>query len=454
MAEPTLLRGRRVRVFTQMLGYAGWNVVSAYWESADGERLEVGPAAILPRDARLILCPVRHWAARCGACHARCDKPHDLRRATRRWEELPAFGHRVFLEYAPQRWKCPKCGGAPVEALAWGDSYQHETTRFQQQVAFDALCMPVSQAAAKYGLPWANVFRCVASAILRWNLTRPKVCATRLGMDEKYLGRRGNHPDKYVTIISNLDTGEPIWYGWGRSEATVKLYLDTLRAEEKSAITLVAMDMHQAFANAIRNDPALKHVAIVHDPFHVLKRVGEAVTEVRRATFFRAGAELRAVGRGTAWLVLRAWENTSEEQKATLKRLFSYNLGLARAYQIKEEMREVLRADTGEEMRAGLEHVLKRTQRRSNIPLRRLHDSLVNHREAIVALGTHRPPVGRVEALNNNWETQVRQGRGYRNVEYLFHRLRFVTANPLHSEGGIRRFLAIGQPPPLGKAAA
>ncbi len=43
--------------------------------------------------------------------------------------------------------------------------------------------------------------------------------------------------------------------------------------------------------------------------FHVMKRVGNALDELRRDVFFRAGPELRALGRGKRWLYLRAWEN-------------------------------------------------------------------------------------------------------------------------------------------------
>jgi hypothetical protein len=51
----------------------------------------------------------------------------------------------------------------------------------------------------------------------------------------------------------------------------------------------------------IKADPKLAHVHIVHDPFHIMKRAGEAVTELRGATIFRAEGEMRAVGRGTRW---------------------------------------------------------------------------------------------------------------------------------------------------------
>jgi transposase len=185
-----------------------------------------------------------------------------------------------------------------------------------------------------------------------------------------------------------------------------------------------------------------------------MKRAGEAISELRRQIFFRAGPELRAVGRGTRWLVLKAWEKTTEAEQATLRRLFSYNGKLARAYQVVDELRVALRAPDELTMSEGLWHVLCRTRRRDNVPMRQLHDSLCDHMPGILALGEHRPPTGRIEALNNNWETLVRRGRGYRNHQYLLAKLRFLTANPVRNRKGILRFLALGLPPPTTVPAA
>jgi len=168
----------------------------------------------------------------------------------------------------------------------------------------------------------------------------------------------------------------------------------------------------------------------------------------RREVFFRAGPELRGLGRGKRWLLLRAWEKTTDRQRADLEMLLSLNRTLARAYQIKEELREVLHAPSGPDLEVGLKRILRRTQNRSIVPLRRLHDTLNERWNEIVALGTHRPPTGKVEALNNNWETLVRRGRGYRNHAYMLRKLRFMVANPIRSVDGIKRFLALGITPP------
>jgi transposase len=211
--------------------------------------------------------------------------------------------------------------------------------------------------------------------------------------------------------------------------------------------------MHQAFLNAIRADTALAHADFAHDPFHVVKRANEALDELRRQVFFRAGPEMRALGRGKRWLVPRAWEHCSPAQQTELKHFLAGNGKLARGYQLVEELRHVLRAPDEESMSQGLLHVLYRTEKRSNVPMRKLHDSLDAHFKQIVALGRLHPPTGRIEALNNNWETLVRQGRGYRDLDFLLLKLRFATVNPIGSDDGLRRFLALGLPAPYASAA-
>jgi transposase len=214
------------------------------------------------------------------------------------------------------------------------------------------------------------------------------------------------------------------------------------------------MDMHRAYWNAVDNTRGLEHAAIVHDPFHIMKLAGQMVDDLRREAFFRAGPELRGIGRGKRWLFLRAWERTSDDDKADLMVLLSYNRALARGYQLKEELRAVLHAPDKASMETGLNRILRRTARRRVAPMRRLHDTLNERWHEIVALAEHRPPVGRLEALNNNWETLVRRARGYRDHAYLLRKLRFMTANPIRGNDGVRRFLALALAPPAPRRQA
>lgn len=445
--------GQRARILTRITGFDGWKVKEAFFESAAGQRVEpVGSLSML-RETRLVLELERRWLPRCSQCTGPCRAIHE-RLAERRWADLPWAEHPVELRYAPVRVECRRCDASPVEMVAWADPYQRQSRRLQQRLAVEAASMPVMHVAALHGLSWMTVRRAEERAIERWEATRPAVTLRQVGVDEKWLGRRHSLDHKFVTIVSNLETGEPVWIGKGRDEDTLKTWLQSLSAEQKAAIDLFAMDMHRAFWNAVDNTPGLEHAAIVHDPFHIMKLAGQMLDELRREVFFRAGPELRAIGRGKRWLLLRAWERTTDAQKADLQTLLGHNRTLARAYQIKEELREVLHAPDRAAIEVGLQRILRRTARRDIPALRRLHDTLNQRWNGIVTLAEHRPPVGRLEALNNNWETLVRRARGYRNHDYLLRKLRFMTANPIRTDDGIRRFLALGITPPLPRRQA
>ncbi len=440
--------GQRSRIVTEIFGFDGWRVRDAFFENAAGERVEPLRGYSTLRDTKLVLVVARRWVGRCSQCTARCRRIHE-RGPKRRWADLPWAGRPVEIEYATCRVKCAQCASAPIEMVAWADPYQRQTRRLQHHLVIEAASMPVMHVAALHGLSWSTVRRAEEHAIARWELTRPAVPLRHVGVDEKWLGRRHHFEHKYVTIISNLETGEPIEIRKGRDEHALRRWLESLSCEQKAGLVLIAMDLHRAYWNAVDNTRGLEHVAIVHDPFHVTKLAGQMLDELRRQVFFRASAEMRAIGSGRRWLLLRASERTTSTQRAELATMLSYNRTLARAYQIKEELRAVLRAPNREAMANGLNRILRRTRRRNIVPLRRLHDTLNERYNEILALAEHRPGVGRIEALNNNWETLVRRARGYRNHNYLLRKLRFMTANPIRSNDGIKRFIALGLTPPL-----
>jgi transposase len=445
--------GQRARILTEILGFDGWKVSEAFFESADGKRVAPIGGLSLLRETRLVLSVERRWLPRCSKCSGPCRVVHE-RLPVRRWADLAWSDHPVELRYSPVRVECPRCNATPVEMVAWADPYQRQSRRLQQRLAVEAASMPVMHVAALHGLSWPTVRRAEERAIERWEATRPAVPLRQVGVDEKWLGRRHSFEHKFVTIVSNLETGEPIWIGKGRDEDTLKRWLQGLSAEQKATIELFAMDLHRAYWNAVDNTRGLEHAPIVHDAFHVMRLANDALDELRREVFFRAGPELRAVGRGKRWLLLRAWERTSDEQKAEIQTLLGHNRTLARGYQIREELRAVLHAPNREAIEIGLQRILRRTARRDVVALRRLHDTLNERWHEIVALAEHRPPVGRLEALNNNWETLVRRARGYRDHDYLLRKLRFMTANPIRTNDGIRRFLALGITPPMPRRHA
>ncbi len=181
--------------------------MDAFFEWPDGGRVwPIGEAYVPPPETRLVIQVKRRWMGRCSCCGQRCRKTH-CDEPRRRWHDLPWAEHPVSIEYTPLRVKCSRCRATPVEAVPWADPFQRETRRLQHHMALQAASMPTVRVAAQYGLSWSTVRRAEEMAIARWERTRPRVVLRQVGVDEKYLGRRNSRDEKFVTIVSNLDTG-------------------------------------------------------------------------------------------------------------------------------------------------------------------------------------------------------------------------------------------------------
>jgi transposase len=128
----------------------------------------------------------------------------------RRWSDLSWAEHPVIIEYAPVRVSCQSCLSHPLEWIAWADRQQHQTRRLQQQLAVQAMSMPISHVAALHGLDWSTVRRCQDAAVERWEKTRPQPTLRQVGVDEKYLGRRNKCPSGSTVPQTRPWQGPPV----------------------------------------------------------------------------------------------------------------------------------------------------------------------------------------------------------------------------------------------------
>ena len=89
---------------------------------------------------------------------------------------------------------------------------------------------------------------------------------------------------------------------------------------------------------SMRSTRCCRSAEVVFDKFHVLQHASAALDEVRRQEFFRAGAVMRAHGRGKRWLLLRRWKTVRGSKRAELQTLFAANRRLFKAYVLREQL--------------------------------------------------------------------------------------------------------------------
>ena len=82
-------------------------------------------------------------------------------------------------------------------------------------------------------------------------------------------------------VVSDLERPRPIWFGGrNRSEASLNLFYQWLRAANSQRGRLAVMDMWKPFRNSTHRHAA--QASILLDKFLVMRHLGEALDQVRK----------------------------------------------------------------------------------------------------------------------------------------------------------------------------
>jgi len=356
----------------------------------------------------------------CGGCGISIRDVHSWRE--RRVRDLPWGTWQVWLVLDVHRVRCPRCG-VRTERLPFVAGKAPYTTRLEAAIARDCEAAPVSRVAQAWQLPAETVRRLDQRMLRRWAAGRPRTPRRFLGVDEIYLGRR----DKFLTIVSDLETGEPLWAGRDRKRETLdRFFAEALPPRHRRAVRAVCVDMWEPFTQSVRTH--LPHARIVYDKFHVLRHVSEALDETRRAEFFRQGGAARALWRGKRWLLLRAWGNLERDERHQLRELLALNRRLAKAHLLKEQLAHLwdYRYE-GAAWRFLTAWI--RALRWQRLPaFDKVAQLLSRHVDGLLAYCHVKVPFGKVEAINGNIRAMLRRGRGYRDHAYLLLKVQKATA--------------------------
>src|SRR6266508_1758288 len=356
----------------------------------------------------------------CGGCGIAGGEIHSW--SERRLRDLPWGTWTVWLQVEVHRVRCQRCG-VRTEWLPFVNGKAHYTARLEAAVTQDCEAAPVSRVALHWRVPPETVRRMDKRVLRRWAAARPRKPLHYLGVDEIFLGKG----DKFLTVVSDLETGEPLWVGRERKRETLdRFFAEVLPPARRRAVRAVCVDMWEPFRLSLKEH--LPHAKIVYDKFHVLRHASEALDETRRAEFFRQGAEARGLIRGKRWLLLRRWAHLDGEERETLRGLFAVNRRLAKAYLLKEQLAQLWRYTYEGAARRFLANWLLALRWQRLPAFQKLARTLMQHLDGILNYCHEKVPFGKVEAINGNIRAMLRRGRGYRDHEYLLLKVQKATA--------------------------
>jgi transposase len=344
---------------------------------SDAELVDAGPRPGLVVKVRLRAGK----KGRCGRCGTPCPW-FDRGGGERRWRHVDVGFATSELVAEARRVSCPTHGPTVVEVpFARHDSWF--TRAFEDLVVYDTIASSKAAAAVRHGVSWRAVDhmceRLLAEALSRVDLLDGLVA---IAIDEvKY--KKGH---RYLTVVCDHVTGRVIWAAKGRSKATVNSFFDALGTERAALLQFLTCDGAEWIRTVVaeRAPGAL----ICLDTFHLIGWATDALDQVRREEWNRlrrsGGAKAAKTLKGLRWLLVRNWENLTCAQKGVIRELEQANKRCFRAWQLKEELRDIMQMSPIAAERA-LDEWLSYASRSQLEPFVKLARTVRHYRESLEA---------------------------------------------------------------------
>jgi transposase len=335
----------------------------------------------------------------------------------RRLEFVPLWGIAVLFVYALRRVDCPRCG-VRAERVPWARGKCHLTIRYRWFLARWAKRLSWDEVASIFHTTWRNVFESVKHAVL-WGLVHQELGPIEaIGVDE-IQWRRGHC---YLTLVYQIEEGMKrlLWVAQERTEQSLRGFFQTLSEEVRRSIRFVCSDMWQPYLKVVAE--ALRQAVHVLDRFHIMKKMNEAIDEVRRAEAARLERDgYEPVLKHSRWCLLKRPENRTQKETVKLSELLQYNLQSVRSHLLREDFQRLWEYNSPGWAVKFLDQWCTRTMRSKIEPMKKVARSLRDHRELILNWFRARGTVsaGAVEGLNNKAKLTTRKAYGFRTYEAI-----------------------------------
>jgi transposase len=371
----------------------------------------------------LIVMVRPRWSVpRCGECGFRA--PGYDRAAARRWRHLGLGRLRIWLEYAPWRVECARCG-VKTEKVPWAEHRSRFTRDFEELVAYLAQVTDRTKVTEQVGISWRSVGEIVERVVARRLDPKRLDGLKRIGIDE--FGYRRRH--HYLTTVVDHDRRRVIWAAPGRSAETLGRFFAELGFERTRSIETITIDMAGGYMKAI--EELAPEAKVVFDRFHVQRLASDALDEVRRAEVREVGAgEGHAIKHSRFALLKRPW-NLERKEEEKLRDLQRTNARLYRAYLLKETLAEALDYRRPGHASRAVGDWIAWAVRSKLKPFVKAARTIRKHFDSIVAYFEERLTNGIVEGINNKLRMIARRAFGFHSPEPLISMLHLCC-------GGIR----------------
>lgn len=256
----------------------------------------------------------------------------------RTWRHLDSCQFMTFLHARPPRVHCKEHGVRRVR-LPWAEEKARFTALFERLAIDVMLACDILSASRILRISWDEAWHIMERAVQRGLKAKKKRPVKQIGVDEKTAGRGHD----YVTVVNDLERAAVEHVEDGRKKESLDAYFIKLSRREREKIETIAVDIWDPYLASIREHVPEAEEKVVFDRYHLMTHMVKAVDQVRKEEHreLKKGGDERLSGSKYLWLYSR--ENLPARHKQRFQSLKQMHLKTARAWVIKESLREFWR---------------------------------------------------------------------------------------------------------------
>ena len=356
---------------------------------------------------------------------------HDT--VTKSYRHLNFFQYECVLEVRVPRVRLSEGGIRQVEP-DWTGRLSGFTLLFEAFIVLMARDMAFKKVAEKVNLSQHRVMAICERYVDLAAAQRDMSAVRHVAVDET--SKQRGHD--YVTLVADSDQRAVLFVTEGKDASTLERFGQDLAAHggDPESIESISMDMSAAFIKGATEQ--LPNAQITFDKFHIVAHASKALDETRRKE-----QKTDPTLKGLRWKLLRDPADLSPEDRAEVEALARQAAGkrTARAWQYREELREILQRKQPNVVRQLLKDWCTGVMRSKVEPMKKVAKMIRSHLDGIVAWTRTRQTNGFLEAINGLFQAAKRRARGFtrfstmRMVIFLIAgKLDFTTVNPTFPE--------------------
>lgn len=374
-------------------------------------------------------------------------------------KDIPLYpGMPLSLFCMGHRYRCCECNKSFTEKIPFAYPQTRITKRAANWIkSFLKNKMSIRAIQDITGIHWDTI-RKVQQEIMDEALTDRENELHRIGYSPRYLAvdefaiHKGH---SYATTVMDIETGDILWVGKGRSMNDFEKFFQQTDPALLSTVMAVAMDMNASYNRLV--EKYLPQATIVYDRYHMQAQFGKEVlgvvrldearkhkqiaenilAEINKDTYKDVKHELKAQAKAekqqysklkkARWTLLMNKDNMSDSRSEHLTNILETHHDLAVCYAMKEEMCRLFKLTDPVLVDIGWNDWFKAAEE-SDIPaLVRFAKIKFPRLPGLIAHATFPISTGKLEGFNNKIKVAKRIGYGYRNEDYFFKLIRFLS---------------------------